>query len=47
MAENTVAKTIVLRIKLFRVAELTSWGFTFYVRLFLMSNRKSQLFNSA
>lgn len=28
MAETIVAKTIVLRIRLFKVAELTNWGFT-------------------
>lgn len=29
MAEIIVAKTMVLRIKLFKVAELTNWGFNF------------------
>jgi hypothetical protein len=28
IAERMVAKTMVVRIKLFTVAELTSWGFT-------------------
>ena len=33
MAETMVANTIVLRIRLFKVAELTSWGFNSLFRL--------------
>lgn len=40
IAERMVAKTIVLSIRLFKVAELTSWGFTFLFCLFDVDYRK-------
>ena len=39
-AERIVAKTMVVSMRLFTVAELTSWGFTYFFRPFDVDSQK-------